>query len=68
MLSTTDVTSARPAIVTSCLVSFSSCSVSGDFDSSWRCSMLEMWADLGRHPGRGDDELAGAAGHVWCFM
>ena len=43
MLITTDATSARPAIVTSCFVSFSSCSVSGDFDSSWRCSIPEMW-------------------------
>ena len=43
MLITTDATSARPAIVTSCLVSFSSCSVSGDLDSSWRCSIPEMW-------------------------
>ena len=34
MLIATEATSARPAIVTSCLVSFSSCSVSGDFDSS----------------------------------
>ena len=34
MLIATEATSARPAIVTSCLVSFSSCSVSGDFESS----------------------------------
>ncbi len=43
MLSTIEVTSARPAIVTSCLVSFSSWIVSGDLDSSWRCSIPEMW-------------------------
>ena len=43
MLSTTDATRARAAIVTSCLVSFSSCCVSGDLDSSWDCSISEMW-------------------------
>ena len=43
MLSTIEATSASAAIVTSCLVSFSSCIVSGDFDSSWRCSIPEMW-------------------------
>jgi hypothetical protein len=34
MFRTTEATSASPAIVTSCLVSLSSCRVSGDFDSS----------------------------------
>ena len=29
--------------MTSCLVSFSSCTVSGDFESSWACSIPEMW-------------------------
>ena len=43
MLIATDATSARPAIVTSCLVSFSSWTVSGDLLSSWRWSMPEMW-------------------------
>jgi hypothetical protein len=42
MLITSEATSARPAIVTSCLVSFPSCLVSGDLDSSWRSSMREM--------------------------
>ena len=49
MLSTTDATSASAAIVTSCLVSFSSCSVSGDLDSSWRLEHPRDVADLGRH-------------------
>ncbi len=43
MLIATEATSARPAIVTSCLVSFSSCVVSGDLLSSWPCSIPEMW-------------------------
>ena len=43
MFSTTDATRARAAIVTSCLVSFSSCFVSGDLESSWVCSIPEMW-------------------------
>ena len=43
MLIATEATSASPAIVTSCLVSFSSWTVSGDFDSSWPCSIPEMW-------------------------
>ena len=43
MLSTTEATSARPAIVTSCLVSFSSWTVSGDLLSSCVCSIPEMW-------------------------
>ena len=43
MLMATDATSARPAIVTSCLVSCSSWIVSGDLLSSWRWSMPEMW-------------------------
>ena len=43
MLSTTEATSARPAIVTSCLVSFSSWTVSGDFDSVCVRSIPEMW-------------------------
>ena len=43
MLIATDATSASPAIVTSCLVSFSSWIVSGDLLSSWRWSMPEMW-------------------------
>ena len=51
-LSTIETASASPAIVTSCLVSFSSCSVSGDFDSSWRLEHPGDVADLGRHPGR----------------
>ena len=42
MFSATDTTSASPAIVTSCLVSFSSCTVSGDLESSWCCSIPEM--------------------------
>ena len=60
MLSTTDATSARPAIVTSCLVSFSSCTVSGDFDSSCALQHPRDVADLGRHARRRDDELARA--------
>ena len=43
MLITTDATSARAAIVTSCLVSFSSCRVSGDFDADCCSSIPEMW-------------------------
>ena len=43
MLSTIEATSAKAAIVTSCLVSFSSWTVSGDFDSSWAWSIPEMW-------------------------
>ena len=43
MLSTTEATSARPAIVTSCLVSFSSWTVRGDLLSSCVCSIPEMW-------------------------
>ena len=42
MFSATDATSARPAIVTSCLVSFSSWKVSGDLESSSCCSIPEM--------------------------
>ena len=38
-----EATSARAAIVTSCLVSFSSWMVSGDLDSSCACYMPEMW-------------------------
>ena len=43
MLSTMEATSANAAIMTSCLVSFSSWTVSGDFDSSWPWSIPEMW-------------------------
>ncbi len=43
MFSTTETTSASPAIVTSCLVSFSSWTVNGDFDSSSPCNIPEMW-------------------------
>ena len=64
MLSTTEATSASPAIMTSCLVSFSSWTVSGDFDSSWRCSIPEMWPTSVAMPGRGDDELARPARDV----
>ena len=64
MLSTTEATSASPAIVTSCLVSFSSWTVSGDFDSSWRLEHPGDVADLRRHARRGDDELAGPARDV----
>ena len=43
MLIATEATSASPAIVTSCLVSFSSWTVSGDLDSCWVWSIPEMW-------------------------
>ena len=43
MLIATEATSASPAIVTSCLVSFSSWTVNGDFDSSSPCNIPEMW-------------------------
>ena len=64
MLIATEATSASPAIVTSCLVSFSSWTVSGDFESSWRWSIPEMCPTSVAIAGGGDDELAGAAGDV----
>ena len=42
MFNTTETTSASPAIVTSCFVSFSSCTVSGDLESSSCWSIPEM--------------------------
>ena len=45
-------------------VSWSSCLVSGVFSCSTPLSMPGDVPDLGRHPGRGDDHLAAAAGHL----
>src|SRR3954454_5924256 len=43
MFSTIETTSASAAIVTSCLVNRSNCTVNGDLDSSWPANMPEMW-------------------------
>ena len=60
----TDTATAAPAMTRIWLVSFLSWIVSGVSVVLRALEHVRDVADLGRHPGRGDDEAARAAGHV----